>query len=922
MERALSIGDDANLAKLVPSEDERAYIKNLSGNRRRALAGIAKIRSLLGQEPSEASRIDLSAMSRALSENPIIRDAVTKYNAEVGKLETSLAGIANAKDALRHKKTLSAVEFFANFVAARSDTHFNLGAEGRKAIMDGIVRYPSLIHMEINGKPVDFASEMKKAEKDRVKVTPDDRVAISGPMMLDGFHRLEADGTPNEKMDARTRFFSEALVSGLMFPTELHEPGKDSVYGRETPNPIAKRLVVRGMYGLAPREELGKVLKARIATDFERPSFENLEKQFPNRLTDAKQGEAFAKKRDALLSKFYAKQVQALQLAGYLENEDRINPLATNANRPIPYFDTSSSGFDKLYAAYVTERKLVAKTKSERHAEDRSFITFQVYPGDSYKAIHERIVDRVTAAAKAQPKYAELAAVSGFDSAMDRSFLRACFASFFEKFGWKYANAYGLNRAQMGKDSQLETFMTGRIKSGSEFVLPLDDLLRISKSVQESYAFRDIPVKPVDDGVIRLVSDSPRMQGFMKAVLVRESYIPEGSIGKRRFTKDHYGGVQSQTDFQIRFLRDSLHGWKTGKQIEWPKTSDYLRAFDLLQSDRFNRLRGAMIEGDANQEVAKDLATIKRIRPLIEKSAKSPLNEGEIKEIESSLTPMLRMDDGTGSNVVGKLLGAALLEKRLDILSTKLEGVLQYAGADIDKILARPEGREKFTDTLLLSNNLGEKDVFLFGIAENYVVRLLNGLALVEGNGKTYKAKEISEHMKWGMIPTGQKELGTAVFVEHMKYLTDLMVQNGDIIYKNDTVRSNGTPAEIIADSTKMSETTHRIAVRRIIMELGIRIQEIALTGKKGLELDAEIAKAIFAFLNNAELKENLAVIAAEPNLPEKVKSIVTDDVLPRQEERTGFLWSYLDRKKENAKPGKREGYFEFGKKAIESVFS
>lgn len=68
-------------------------------------------------------------MSRALADNAMIRDAVTKYNAEVGKLETTLAGISSAKDALKHKKTISAVDFFANFVAARTDTNFSLGNE-------------------------------------------------------------------------------------------------------------------------------------------------------------------------------------------------------------------------------------------------------------------------------------------------------------------------------------------------------------------------------------------------------------------------------------------------------------------------------------------------------------------------------------------------------------------------------------------------------------------------------------------------------------------------------------------------------------------------------------------------------------------------------------------------------------------------
>lgn len=156
--------------------------------------------------------------------------------------------------------------------------------------------------------------------------------------------------------------------------------------------------------------------------------------------------------------------------------------------------------------------------------------------------------------ATSQPKFAELESIKSFDTAMDRAFLRACFQAFFEKFGWEYAKAYGLDRRKMGQQDQIEIFMSGRIKTGSQFILTLDDILRISRDVQKSFAFRDIKVKPLDDEVIRMVAGTERAQGFMKAILVRESYIPEGSSGIRRTIKQYHPGVQSRTDFQLRFL--------------------------------------------------------------------------------------------------------------------------------------------------------------------------------------------------------------------------------------------------------------------------------------------------------------------------------------------------------------------------------
>jgi hypothetical protein len=242
-----------------------------------------------------------------------------------------------------------------------------------------------------------------------------------------------------------------------------------------------------------------------------------------------------------LLNRFYAKQIQALQLAGYLENEDRINPLATNANRPIPYFDTSAENFSSLYDAHIKESKQRSNKRYEQLAEDSNFISFKVFPKDTYRSIFERIADRMVKVATSQPKYAELEHIKSFDTAMDRAFLQACFQAFFEKFGWEYAKAYGLDRRKMSQQDQIETFMNGRIKTGSQFILTLDDILRISQEVQKSFAFRDIKVKPLDDSIIRMVSGTERSQGFMKAILVRESYIPEGSFGARRFIKERHG---------------------------------------------------------------------------------------------------------------------------------------------------------------------------------------------------------------------------------------------------------------------------------------------------------------------------------------------------------------------------------------------
>ena len=372
--------------------------------------------------------------------------------------------------------------------------------------MDGMQRYAGLIQMKVNGVSIDFAEELKKSEKERVKISPEDLVAISGPMMLDGFHQLGKNGEHNPKMDSRVRFFSEALVSGLMFPTELHEPTEKSVYGREAPKPLGKKLKVIGLYSLNPKEEFGKVLKERIQSEFERSTFEKLEEKYPNRSTDTKEESEYRDEQTRLLNEFYRKQIQALQLAGYLETEDKINYLAANANRPIPYFDVTGGDFRKMYSEYISSRKKDASKRAEKLAKQKDFVSIQVFPGDTYESMFDRISERIKFSANARPEYERLKAVELLDTPMRRTFLRECFRAFFDKYGWKLADSYGLSEVKKTPDNEkkLNLFMAGKIKTASEFVFPLETLARVYNSTQEMYRFRDISVKPIDEGIIKL----------------------------------------------------------------------------------------------------------------------------------------------------------------------------------------------------------------------------------------------------------------------------------------------------------------------------------------------------------------------------------------------------------------------------------
>lgn len=57
----------------------------------------------------------------------------------------------------------------------------------------------------------------------------------------------------------------------------------------------------------------------------------------------------------------------------------------------------------------------------------------------------------------------------------------------------------------MDKEQLLDAFMEGRIKVGSEFVLPYRKMSEIIAATEKTYEFREIKVKPLDDAVIWMI---------------------------------------------------------------------------------------------------------------------------------------------------------------------------------------------------------------------------------------------------------------------------------------------------------------------------------------------------------------------------------------------------------------------------------
>ena len=93
---------------------------------------------------------------------------------------------------------------------------------------------------------------------------------------------------------------------------------------------------------------------------------------------------------DALIQKYYGLQIKALQMMGFLESEDRLNPGAAVINRAIPYYDTAN--ISKTYTQYINAVKTKRVAENKEVAPYIEYLDIQTLPGDDYGKIFARIV--------------------------------------------------------------------------------------------------------------------------------------------------------------------------------------------------------------------------------------------------------------------------------------------------------------------------------------------------------------------------------------------------------------------------------------------------------------------------------------------------------------------------------------------------
>jgi hypothetical protein len=215
--------------KMTP--DDFNYLKVLFLNREKIRKNITSIQVRLGLASDVLPEIHVDDIGTILGQNNQVAKALISYNASTAKVNGYVGNIHLLEDKMKIKKEIGVVDYLLNFVQQRADYSPEvLKQDGRKQILEGLTMYAGAVHIKVNGKPINIAEELKKGIKDQFKVSPEDTVEISGPVMSDGFHMFNLkDPVERTKMQGRQRFFFELLATQTFFPSEVIEPTPGSL---------------------------------------------------------------------------------------------------------------------------------------------------------------------------------------------------------------------------------------------------------------------------------------------------------------------------------------------------------------------------------------------------------------------------------------------------------------------------------------------------------------------------------------------------------------------------------------------------------------------------------------------------------------------------------------------------------------------
>lgn len=221
------------------------------------------------------------------------------------------------------------------------------------------------------------------------------------------------------------------------------------------------------------------------------------------------------------------------------------------------------------------------------------------------------------------------------------------------------------------------------------------------------------------------------------------------------------------------------------------------------------------------------------------------------------LLSLVRLDNGSNSNVVGKFIGASLINEKMNGHFQKLNGVLRAVNEPVEGFRGNTEQMGRYEDAVYLTNNLGEKFTVL-GFAENYLYRILEGTKIIEKTGERLQYANLYRTGGRGL------EYGTRTFLEHVKFITDQVEKSEKYL--------GGASSEMLVTGmihhfgTNVQEIALNMTKERLILNEKIRT---ATDPKEATRLkkewndsfsreDALILKEIYVLLSDGEFRKTV----------------------------------------------------------------
>lgn len=717
-------------------ESDIEYRRNLLWSIKKAEATIARIKQEIWLKWDSLWEINTSSLWKFISSNDAISKAIADYNKEAAKLNNINRQISSNKELLKIEKTISAIDFIANFIQVRADIWSSYSQNLRNKIYEWLEKYPDLVNIKVDWVKVNIAEQIKlfkTTKKWLIEVKPSSKIEISWPLMIDWEHQSTSeDKDRREKMNARTRMFFEFIVPQLYLPTELLEPWKDSSFRKDKFSRHQDNLKVLWVYDVRRWDTVEKVLKEQIII------YEKLDPADPK----------FQEK----YNRFYALQIKALQLGWFLQDENTLNPWAFKINRVLPYYD--SANISKLFWDYITQKKTIAKQTQESTKELKEFIDIKTYPWDVPSSIFNRIKEYVWTLENKFWKFPYLKIIKELNEYQQYLFLTQ-FLDQSIKTGSKSFNSWEFLRD---------------IKPWKAFVLPLSDINNILKWIIGIHYYTWSPVYRKDVWIINLAAQTEQMRNLMRTVEfieVHESIKQENSIFQRKNLKLWLEFVNRTTwisfaksiwDFQIRI--NAISSWWT----EWIKKENIEEFLAKLDSKEFKE--GISNLSKSQQEkIWEDLLIADSIKKLI---SKPNMSKDDFASLKSYMVKLIRIDDWDMDNAVWKLLGAILLREKLNSHMQKLNWMLISSWTEPEDIYKDKDRMSEYEQAILLINHQWENNA-LYAFTENFLLRI------IEKWFKTWVDTDavFDESMKWKAL--WRIKYWQNTFISHIKsYIAQL----------------------------------------------------------------------------------------------------------------------------------------------------